>query len=294
MRVVEADDAEALERLLAAAGVSREALVDRGLQFARRRQGDGRSYFIRNATTDEVNGWIPLGVRAPEAVIFDPMTGRRGDARARRSGAAGLEVFLAIPRGGSLIVATTSTPAGEPFPRFEAAGAPVDVAGPWRVRFVAGGPELPAERTLARLSSWTTLGGEAVRRFSGTAVYTTTFRRPREDVPAWSLDLGTVFESARVRLNGRDVETMIGPSFRLTLDAAQLLDENTLEIEVSNLMANRIGALDRAGVRWRKFSNVNFPARLADNRGPDGLFSAATWEPLDSGLVGPVTLTPLR
>jgi hypothetical protein len=62
----------------------------------------------------------------------------------------------------------------------------------------------------------------------------------------------------------------------------------------SNLMANRIADLDRRGVPWKKFYNVNFPPRLAANRGPDGLFSAAKWTPLPSGLVGPVTLTPLR
>ena len=44
---------------------------------------------------------------------------------------------------------------------------------------------------------------------------------------------------------------------------------------------------------WKKFYNVNFAARLPENRGPDGLFTAAAWEPLDSGLIGPVTLTPL-
>jgi glycosyl hydrolase family 106( putative alpha-L-rhamnosidase) len=293
-RMAAADDAASLERLLEGAGVLREALVDRGLQFTRRRHGDGRYYFIRNVTTDAVNGWIPLGERAPAAVIFDPMTGRRGDARTRRSEAGALEVFLAIPRGGSLIVATTPTPAGVPFPLFEPAGAPITIGGPWRLRFVAGGPEIPAERTIAQLSSWTTLGGEEVRRFSGTAVYTARFAGPRDEAPAWGLDLGRVFASARVRLNGRDVGTSIGPSFRLTIDPAQLAGENTLEVEVSNLMANRIAAMDKAGVPWRKFSNVNFPARLADNRGPDGLFSAAKWEPLDSGLLGPVTLTRLR
>jgi hypothetical protein len=67
-----------------------------------------------------------------------------------------------------------------------------------------------------------------------------------------------------------------------------------LEVSVSNLMANRIAALDHAGVRWRKFYNVNFPARFPQNRGADGLFSAAAWEPVESGLLGPVTLTPLR
>ena len=87
---------------------------------------------------------------------------------------------------------------------------------------------------------------------------------------------------------------MIGPTFRLTLDPSQLAAANILEIHVSNLMANRIAALDKAGVRWRKFYNVNFPARFPANRGPDGLFSAAAWEPLDSGLLGPVTLTPME
>jgi hypothetical protein len=40
-------------------------------------------------------------------------------------------------------------------------------------------------------------------------------------------------------------------------------------------------------------NNTNHPARLGTNRGPDGDFSAAQWKPRDSGLLGPVTLTPL-
>ena len=62
---------------------------------------------------------------------------------------------------------------------------------------------------------------------------------------------------------------------------------------MTNLSANRIADLDRRGVPWKKFYNVNFPARLPESRGADGLFSAAHWTPLESGLIGPVTLTPL-
>ena len=80
----------------------------------------------------------------------------------------------------------------------------------------------------------------------------------------------------------------------MTIDAGALAAENVLEVTVTNLMANRIAAMDRAGVAWKKFYNVNFPSRLPENRGPDGLFTAAKWAPLDSGLLGPVTLTPLR
>jgi hypothetical protein len=65
-------------------------------------------------------------------------------------------------------------------------------------------------------------------------------------------------------------------------------------VDVTNRMANRIADLDRRGVAWKKYYNVNFPARLRENRGPDGLFTAAGWKPLESGLLGPVTLQPVR
>jgi hypothetical protein len=52
--------------------------------------------------------------------------------------------------------------------------------------------------------------------------------------------------------------------------------------------------MDRRGVNYKKFYNTNFPAHVASNRGPDGLFSAAAWSPMPSGLLGPVTLTPLE
>jgi hypothetical protein len=97
-----------------------------------------------------------------------------------------------------------------------------------------------------------------------------------------------------VRLNGQDLGTVLGPDFRLTADAGVLREENQLEVRVTNLMANRIADLDRRGVFWKKFYNINFPARLAQNRGANGLFDAARWTPRPSGLIGPVTLTPVE
>jgi len=58
-------------------------------------------------------------------------------------------------------------------------------------------------------------------------------------------------------------------------------------------MANRIADMDKRGVPWKKFYNTNFPARLRQNAGPDGLFTAAKWSPKASGLLGPVTITPV-
>ena len=74
-----------------------------------------------------------------------------------------------------------------------------------------------------------------------------------------------VINSPRSRLVSMSV-------WRLASPVKQLARSNVREILVSNLMANRIAALDRASVHWRKFYDVNFPARLPTNRGPDGLF----------------------
>jgi hypothetical protein len=86
--------------------------------------------------------------------------------------------------------------------------------------------------------------------------------------------------------------TCLGPAYQLEIIAEQLRDQNTLVVKVSNLMANRIADLDQRHVFWKKFYNVNFPARKEENR-KDGLFSAATWQPRASGLIGPVTVTPI-
>jgi alpha-L-rhamnosidase len=280
-----------LHRLLARANVRREPMVDQGLQFSRRVDAMGRVYFVSNPGDHGVDGWVPLDTRADTMVAFDPMTGRSGRLNTRARGTT-REIYLQLAAGGSLIVAESPTPGRETFDVFRTAGESVPIGGPWTVTFVKGGPRLPSRRVVDPLLSWTTFGHDA-EVFAGTATYTTTFVRPRTRGQVWQLDLGRVAESARVRLNGRDLATLIGPPYRMVLDASQLKTTNTFEVSVTNLSANRIRDLDVRGVNWKKFYNVNFPARFPENRGPDGLFTAARWAPLESGLLGPVTLTPL-
>jgi hypothetical protein len=283
-----------LEALLSESGIARESLVDRGLEFARRRSAEGRFYFVSNSSPADINGWVPLDGTAGQVVAHDPMRGGIAAAPIRSTTGAGLEVYLDLPAGESIVLSTRTGAVSEPARSSAVSGAAVAVDGPWTLRFVAGGPTLPAERTIDRLASWTTFGGEDVKAFSGTATYSARFPRPGGSANLWRLDLGRVHESAHVRLNGHDLETLIGPHFRVTVSPEHLRASNLLEVRVTNLMANRIAALDRSGVPWKTFYNVNFPSRLPENRGPDGLFTAARWEPMPSGLLGPVTLTPLR
>ncbi len=284
-----------LGQLLSFAGIKRESLVDRGLEFVRRQYDKGRYYFILNSGNDLFEGWVPLQTGARSVAIFNPVLEEKGMAEQRNSGTGAKEVYLQLAPGESCILKTFDDGVKAPvYGYFEKRGEANKIAGPWSVKFIDGGPELPVDAETRELGSWTTFGGEAVMRFSGTARYSITFEKPKGDADGWLLDLGRVCESARVLINGKELGVLINPPYRIRIPKAIVIEKNTLEIDVSNLMANRIADLDRRNVNWKKFYNINFPSRRPENRGADGLFDASRWLPRDSGLIGPVTLTPVE
>jgi hypothetical protein len=177
------------------------------------------------------------------------------------------------------------------FKYYAISGVPISLRGKWEINFESGGPVLPSPVEVDTLSSWTTFGGIDCQAFSGTASYTMSFSKPELITPGWILDLGSVRESAEVFLNGKSLGTLLGPVFQLEIDDSLLKKNNILEVKVSNLMANRIADLDKRNIVWKKFYNVNFPARKRENR-KNGLFDASQWQPRDSGLLGPVQITP--
>ena len=176
---------------------------------------------------------------------------------------------------------------------YDTISAAQEVKGIWKVDFIEGGPELPSSKEITKLVSWTDFGGETVKNFSGTAKYTISFSKPPGKADGWRLNLGKVCESAQIILNGNELATLIGPDYQIVIEKYLLKSQNILEIKVSNLAANRIAYLDRNNVQWKKFYNTNFPSRLPQNR-KNGLFDASAWLPRESGLIGPVTMTPIK
>ncbi|HEX6291022.1 MAG TPA: glycosyl hydrolase [Herpetosiphonaceae bacterium] len=276
-----------VEALLHAAGIRRERIVDAGIELIRRRDDDGYLYFMTNPTQQRLNQWVSLSIRAASAIIFDPASQRHGIARTR-TGSAETQIYLQLEPGESLLLRARSQPTDGPqWPYLAPAGPSLPIAGAWHVDFIAGGPALPAPRAVQRLSSWTEWPDdtEILRAFSGTARYTITFERPASSADTWAIDLRNVCYSARLRLNGADLGTCYARPFRVLLPVGLIEGRNHLEIEVTNLMANRLAALDRQGRGWRRFFFVSITYQE---------FSAADWEPLPSGLLGPVRLVPLR
>lgn len=272
-----------IETLLTMAGVRREEITaGKGVQCIRRRQTNGSDYFLVNTGTETIDGWVTLAAPFQSAFLMDPMTGAIGAAQVRTG-----QVYLQLPRDASMIVRTVDAQelSGPAWPYLHADSRPVDIPGPWGVNFLEGGPELPPPFETLALGSWTE-EEEAAERFAGTARYTTTFDTPDSDASAWRLDLGGVCESARVRLNGRALGTLIAPPFQITLGPLKP-SGNVLEIDVTNLAANRIRDMDRRGLPWKIFREINF---VGIDYKP---FDASGWPLRPSGLRGPVRLTPL-
>ncbi len=281
--------------LLAEAGVQRETITDHSLQFTKRKSAQGYYYFIANTTQKIFSDWVPLEATEKYVFQYDPMTGETGKAKYRWLKNK-LQIYLQLLPGASMIIETSSiAKTGAYFSTFKNITAPPDtLTGKWQLEFLSGGPTIPASKILEGTSYWTNFSEEDKQQFSGTASYATHFAKPTIAANHYLLQLGEVKQSAEVFLNGKKMGVLLGPVYQLTIPASLLQADNLLTIKVTNGMSNRIRHLEKTGVVWKKFYNTNFPARLAQNRGADGLFTAIKWNVESSGLQGPVTIQALK
>jgi len=278
---------ELVERLDQLGG-RREPMVAQGLWYSRRSRGrDGADYFVVNLSAKPVADWVTLNTPRAHVVLMDPLTGETGLA-AVDPGSARARVYLQLASGASFVLRTRARKPEIPGWRYtRAAGDASAIAGPWRVSFESGGPAVPKPVTLDALTSWTQFADPDAARFSGTARYRVEFRAPAGRADDWLLDLGDVRETARVTLNGKYLGTVWSLPARIRLGALRSRG-NVLEIEVTNLPANRVRDLDLRKVDWKIMKDIN----LASLR--YRALDAATWEPQPSGLLGPVRLVPLQ
>jgi len=255
------------------------------LAYVRRAFDGGWNYFIANRTNTNFDGWIVLGHNAKSVVLLEPLSGKIGLARRDNAN----QIHLQLEPGESLILRAFATRSvnGPPWAYWESNFHPAEITTQWHVQFIAGGPTLPADYQTAKLASWTTFPDASLQSFAGTARYTTTFDAPNPSSIWAELNLGDVRQSARVKLNGKNYGILVAPPFRVMVDNLKPTG-NQLEIEVTSVAANRIRDLDRRHVDWKIFKDINV---VNVNYRP---FDASNWPLTDCGLLGPVTLTPLR
>lgn len=133
----------------------------------------------------------------------------------------------------------------------------------------------PASVPWGQFASWTDSTNAGIRYFSGTATYRGILRvaaaplNAREEL--W-IDLGEVREVATVRVNGKRLTTLWHPPFRARIDAVLHPGENTVEIDVSNLWANRLIGDSQPGAQ--QYGQTNITTYKSDSRlTPSGLLT---------------------
>lgn len=251
---------------------------DCGLRCIRRSDKDGFHYFIANLTPNDVRQRVKLAVECKDARWFDPMTGKIYAADINAEG-----VLTDLRSGESLILQTYDKPLTEPAPvrpQLPTADKAIvkEITGPFTLTFVEAVPENIRTYQLPELRTWEGLDS-ITATLMGTGVYSGTFKLTKaEAAQHWTIDLGDVRESARVYINNEYVGTAWAVPFMLDIATPLKTGVNTLRVEVTNLPANRIAQLDRDGVKWRKFNEIN----IVDINYKKTTY--ASWKPVESGI----------
>ncbi len=267
---------------LAANGVRPEAMGAQGLTFIRKTHQGKPLYFVANVGNQFSEAWLTTE-RGRYFQRYDPMTGTETPLPTRQQNGK-TELFLSLLPGQSCFLKATDRPNSDAMAYTPTNALPL--TGAWDVTFLKGKPSLPEKATTPSLASWTTFSDSAVY-FSGTARYALTFEVPanvasRKDLV---LDLGDVREVASVKINGKATGVAWSIPFRLSIPQGTLqAGQNTLDVEITNLSANYMRLRDGQKPDWKKFYDTNIVDITYKK------FDATHWEPMPSGLLGPVRL----
>ena len=276
-------------RTLASCNIPAEEMKTKfGLQTIRRVNNTGHHYFISSLQNKGVDGWITLGTNAETAALFNPMTGECGEAKVRQVDGK-TQVYLQLKSGESIILQTYRQPlqASKPWKYVKEQPFSLRLDHGWKLHFAESTPEIQGTFDIDRPCSWTNIDHPAAQTNMGTGVYSLNIELPALKADNWILDLGDVRESARVRINGQEAGCVWAVPYQLKVGQFLKPGKNHIEIEVTNLPANRIAELDRQGVQWRKFKEIN----IVDLRYRPANYGH--WAPMPSGLNSEVRLIPV-
>jgi hypothetical protein len=261
------------------------------IDFIHRTTPDAEIYFVANRKNKSecVNAVFRVSGRQPE--LWNPLTGEKQMLPEFKEVSGRTHIPLKFnPYDSWLVVFPVkhSAEAKQVKVNFAETEKIADIGGIWNIQFdkewlypTSGLKESEKNGIFqfSELTGWTKHPVQAIRYFSGTAVYTNSF----EATPGMLknkelfLDLGDVSVSAKVILNGLDLGVVWRKPFRVDISKAVKPGKNELKIEVVNLWPNRLIGDENLPEQERK-TFTNMRVYKADS------------PLLPSGLLGPVIL----
>ncbi|MFC5623428.1 glycosyl hydrolase [Algoriphagus winogradskyi] len=280
--ILNRDSRAALESLK----INREKLVDSGLDFIRRKVADGTYYFLVNHSANTISQSISLNAKAGTVMIMDPLTGKTGTLPTTYN-SENTTVSIYLKSGESIFLKTfedkvnLAIPA---WPDYSQSSKSTDISNNWKLTFTQGQPKLPAAQTMETIEPWTSTSDAEADDFSGQASYTSEFEFKKVEGKQYLLTIDKVYESAKIWINGEYAGNIWSIPYQLDVSEQLKNGKNSIKIEVANLMANSIRYLDRNGIEWRNYHEINF---VNIDYKP---FDASNWKTMPSGLEGKIQI----
>lgn len=279
--------------------------TNQGLSMIRRAWDDGRYiYFISNLQESDIDEWVSIGRTARYATFYNPMNGSI-TAASIDTQQGQTQVRLQLRSGESIIMVLSEESNSDLTPHTYLGKEPqrIITLTDWTLRFLQSAPT-PIKKTykMHDPQSWTQLGEQELNETMATGIYSCVFNLSKDEISSigplnikgemskgqrgsrFILDLGDVRETARIRINGTDVATLFAVPYTVDITPYIKKGKNTIEVEVSNLGANRISRMDRDGIEWRKFEEIN----VVDLNYKNTLYDR--WTPVPSGLCSSVCI----
>ncbi|WP_339879433.1 glycosyl hydrolase [uncultured Algoriphagus sp.] len=276
-----------LSKTLGELEIYREKLVDSGLGFIRRKVADGTYYFLVNHSATTISQTISLNTKAGTVMAMDPLTGKRGTISSE-STADGTRVTLFLKSGESIFLKTFNDKVDldiPAWPDYGKSASTTDISKNWKLTFTQGQPKLPLAQSMDQIKPWTNNGDSIANDFSGQATYSSEFDFKKSEGKHYLLTIYKVYESAKIWINGQYAGNSWSIPYQLDITEQLVNGQNTIKIEVANLMANSIRYLDRNGIEWRNYHEINF-VNIDYKQ-----FDASNWKTMPSGLGGKIQIS---
>ena len=259
---------------------------DDSVLFIHRKINEADVYFISNQKNKTINFNAAFKVADKKPELWDAVTGGNRFLPDYTTANKYTTIPMMLAANGSAFI-IFRTPAKKDHKVVAAGNYPVqhimaEVKTPWKVKFDTGrwGPEEPA--IFNTLTDWTKSDNDKIKYYSGTAVYSNTFKVDTVvNGERILLDLGNLSAMATVTINGAAAGGVWTAPYQLDITDHIKRGINTIDISVVNTWVNRLikdaGLPIKERKTWASINPYNAQSPL---------------EP--SGLLGPVLIKSFR
>ena len=262
----------------------------------------GELYFVSNTTNQVIDPVATFRIHQGTPELWDPMTGEVRSLTEFKRLNGQTEIPLHFESYQSFFILfnrTTKTIGTTATKNYSEPKVLSELNGPWNVRFNPrwGGPE---SIVFDNLTDWSKNSIEGIKYYSGIASYHNTLKITNELIADKRtdlyLDLGELYNMARVRINGKETGIVWTAPYQVNINDAVIPGINQIDIEVANLWPNRLigdekfpddGIKDNKWPEWLEKNQPRTSGRLTFTTFK---YYKKDSELLKSGLIGPVRL----